>query len=77
MMHSRVSTRPTCRHAEAQRTSPYIKLLIGLGLIFQMPTIAFLSKIGVVTARFLVAQLSLRHPLIFIVAACDADSAIR
>ena len=48
----------------------YIKLLIGLGLIFQMPTIVFfLAKIGVVTARFLASQLKYAILLIFIVAA--------
>ena len=48
----------------------YVKMLLGLGLIFQMPTVVFfLAKIGVVTARFLVAQFKYAILLIFILAA--------
>ena len=48
----------------------YIKMLVGLGVIFQMPTIVFfLAKVGVVTARFLAAQFKYAVLIIFIVAA--------
>ena len=48
----------------------YVKMLIGLALIFQMPTVVFfLARMGVLTARFLVKQLRVAVLLIFIVAA--------
>lgn len=48
----------------------YTKMLLGLGVIFQMPTIVFfLAKVGVVTARFLIAQFKYAVLIIFIVAA--------
>jgi sec-independent protein translocase protein TatC len=53
----------------------YVRLLIGMALVFQMPTIAFfLAKLGVVTARFLIAKL--RHAVLiaFVVAAVVTPS---
>ncbi len=48
----------------------YVKMLLGLGVIFQMPTVVFfLAKIGVVTARFLTVQFKYAILIIFIVAA--------
>ena len=48
----------------------YVKMLIGLGLIFEMPTVVFfLAKMRVLTARFLVKQFKLAVLLIFITAA--------
>src|SRR5215213_9580798 len=48
----------------------YVKMLLGLGAIFQMPTIVFfLAKMKVLTARFLVRQFKLAILLIFITAA--------
>ncbi len=48
----------------------YIKMLLGLGVIFQMPTVVFfLAKIGVVTARLLLKQFKYAVLLIFITAA--------
>lgn len=48
----------------------YVKMLLGLGLIFQMPTVVFfLAKMRVLTARFLVRQFKLAILLIFITAA--------
>jgi sec-independent protein translocase protein TatC len=48
----------------------YVKMLIGLGLVFQMPTVVFfLAKMKVLTARFLVKQFKLAVLLIFITAA--------
>jgi sec-independent protein translocase protein TatC len=48
----------------------YVKMLLGLGVIFEMPTVVFfLAKMGVLTARTLVRQFRLAILLIFIVAA--------
>jgi len=48
----------------------YVKMLLGLGLIFQMPTIVFfLAKMRVLTARFLLKQFKIAVLLIFITAA--------
>ena len=48
----------------------YVKMLLGLGLIFQMPTVVFfLAKMRVLTARFLIRQFKLAVLLIFITAA--------
>src|SRR5262245_33791328 len=48
----------------------YVKMLLGLGVIFQMPTVVFfLAKMRVLTARFLVKQFKLAVLLIFIAAA--------
>lgn len=48
----------------------YVKMLLGLGVIFQMPTVVFfLAKMRVLTARFLVKQFKLAVLLIFITAA--------
>lgn len=50
--------------------SLYAKMMLGVGLIFQMPTaIYFLARIGVVTARFLIRQFKYAVLIIFIVAA--------
>ena len=46
------------------------KMLLGLGVIFQMPTVVFfLAKMKVVTARFLVKNFKYAFLLIFIAAA--------
>ena len=48
----------------------YVKMLLGLGVIFQMPTVVFfLAKMKVLTARFLVKQFKIAVLLIFITAA--------
>jgi sec-independent protein translocase protein TatC len=48
----------------------YLKLLIGLALIFQMPTVVFfLAKMRVITARFLIAQFKYAVLIIVILAA--------
>jgi sec-independent protein translocase protein TatC len=48
----------------------YTKMLLGMGLVFQMPTVVFfLSKAGLVTARFLIRSFKYALLLIFIVAA--------
>ena len=39
----------------------YTKMLLGMGIVFQMPTVVFfLAKMKLVTARFLVKQLQVR-----------------
>src|SRR5262245_12036344 len=48
----------------------YVKMLLGLGVIFQMPTIVFfLAKMRLVTGRFLMSQFKLAILLIVIIAA--------
>ena len=49
----------------------YTKMLLGMGVVFQMPTVVFfLAKMKLVTARFLLKQLQVRHScIIFVVAA--------
>jgi sec-independent protein translocase protein TatC len=50
--------------------SLYVKMLLGFGLIFQMPTIVFfLARMQVVTARFLARNTKYAVLIIFIVAA--------
>jgi sec-independent protein translocase protein TatC len=47
----------------------YTKMLLGLGVIFQMPTVVFfLAKMRVVTARYLVAQFKYAL-MVFVIAA--------
>ncbi|HJZ78539.1 MAG TPA: twin-arginine translocase subunit TatC [Vicinamibacterales bacterium] len=48
----------------------YSKMLIGMGIVFQMPAVVFfLAKMKLVTARFLIAQFKYAFLVIFIVAA--------
>jgi sec-independent protein translocase protein TatC len=48
----------------------YSKMLIGMGIVFQMPAVVFfLAKMKLVTARFLIAQFKYAFLIIFIVAA--------
>ncbi len=48
----------------------YTKMLIGIGIVFQMPTVVFfLAKMKMVTARFLVKNFKFALLLIFVVAA--------
>jgi sec-independent protein translocase protein TatC len=48
----------------------YTKMLIGIGIVFQMPTVVyFLAKMRVVTARFLARNFKYAFLLIFVVAA--------
>lgn len=50
--------------------SLYAKMMLGLGVIFQMPTaVYFLARIGVVTARFLLRSFKYAVLIIFLVAA--------
>jgi len=48
----------------------YTKMLIGMGLVFQMPTVVyFLARIKLITARFLAKNFKYAFLIIFIVAA--------
>jgi sec-independent protein translocase protein TatC len=48
----------------------YVKMLLGLGVVFQMPTVVFfLAKVKIVTARFLLGQFKFALLIIVIVAA--------
>lgn len=48
----------------------YTKMLLGIGIVFQMPTVVFfLAKMRMVTARFLVKNFKFAFLLIFIAAA--------
>jgi sec-independent protein translocase protein TatC len=48
----------------------YTKMLLGMGIIFQMPTVVyFLAKMKMLTARFLVANLKYAILIIFLAAA--------
>ena len=50
--------------------SLYVKLLLALGLVFQLPVLMFvLAKLGIVTARFLARNIKYAIIIIFIVAA--------
>jgi sec-independent protein translocase protein TatC len=57
---------PTIRQA----FSLYVKIVIGLGLVFQMPMlIFFLARFGIVTPRFLIRKFKYAVLLMFVVAA--------
>ena len=48
----------------------YVKLLLGMGLVFQMPVLMFvLARLGIVTAGFLARNIKYAVLLIFIAAA--------
>jgi sec-independent protein translocase protein TatC len=48
----------------------YTKMLLGMGAVFQMPTVVFfLAKAGLVTARFLIRSFKYAFLLIFVAAA--------
>ena len=48
----------------------YTKMLLGMGAVFQMPTVVFfLAKAGLVTARFLLRSFRYALLLIFVAAA--------
>jgi sec-independent protein translocase protein TatC len=50
--------------------SLYVKMMLGCGLIFQMPTLVFfLARMGIVSARFLVRNTKYAILIIFVVAA--------
>lgn len=50
--------------------SLYTKMLLGMGIVFQMPTLVFfLARVGVVSARFLVRKFKYAVLVIFVVAA--------
>jgi sec-independent protein translocase protein TatC len=54
----------------ASAFSLYLRMVIGLGLVFQMPVLIFvLSKFGIVSARFLIKNFKYAVLIIFIVGA--------
>ena len=54
----------------------YIRMLLGMGLVFQMPALVFfLARMGVVTARWMMRQFKYAVLVIFIVAAVITPSA--
>ena len=58
------------RPAIGEAFSLYVKMLLGFGLIFQMPTVVFfLARMGVVTAGFLARNTKYAVLIIFIIAA--------
>lgn len=55
--------------------SLYVKMMLGMGLVFQMPTIVFfLAKMGVLTARFMVRNIKFAILIIFVVSAVITPS---
>jgi sec-independent protein translocase protein TatC len=53
----------------------YSKMLIGMGLVFQMPTVVFfLAKMKLITARFLIGHFKYAFLIIFVVAAVITPS---
>ena len=55
--------------------SLYVKMVFGMGLVFQMPAIVYsLARIGLVTARFLIKSFKYAILLIFIAAAVITPS---
>jgi sec-independent protein translocase protein TatC len=55
--------------------SLYVKMVLGMGLVFQMPAIVYsLARMGLVTARFLLKSFKFAILIIFIVAAVITPS---
>jgi sec-independent protein translocase protein TatC len=53
----------------------YVKMVLGMGLVFQMPAIVYsLARIGLVTARFLIKSFKYAILIIFILAAVITPS---
>jgi sec-independent protein translocase protein TatC len=54
----------------------YVKTIIGMGLVFQMPMLVFfLARFGIVTAKFMIAKFKYAVLAIFIIAAVITPSA--
>jgi sec-independent protein translocase protein TatC len=53
----------------------YSKMLIGMGIVFQMPTVVFfLAKMSLITARFLITNFKYAILIIFVAAAVITPS---
>lgn len=53
----------------------YVKMILGMGLVFQMPAIVYaLARIGLVTARFLIRSFKYAILIIFVLAAVITPS---
>jgi sec-independent protein translocase protein TatC len=56
--------------------SLYVKVILGLGLVFQMPLLVFvLARFGMVSAKFLLKQFKYAVLIIFVLAAIITPSA--
>ena len=56
--------------------SMYVKMMLAMGIVFQMPTMVFfLAKLGLVTPRFLIKNIKYAILIIFIIAAVITPSA--
>jgi sec-independent protein translocase protein TatC len=54
----------------------YVRLLLALGLVFQMPSVVFfLAKMGVITARWMIRQFKYAILVMFVLAALITPSA--
>jgi len=54
----------------------YVKMVLGMGLVFQMPAVVYsLARIGLVTARFLIRSFKYAVLIIFVAAAVITPSA--
>jgi sec-independent protein translocase protein TatC len=54
----------------------YVKMILGLGLVFEMPMLVFfLARFGIVTAGFLLRKMKYAILIIFIIAALVTPSA--
>ncbi len=59
----------------ASTFSFYFKIVLGMGLVFQMPVLVFfLARFGIITARFMVAKFKYAVLLIFVLAAVITPS---
>ena len=56
--------------------SLYVKVILGMGLVFQMPMLVFfLARFGVISARFMISKFKYAVLIIFIIAAVITPSA--
>jgi sec-independent protein translocase protein TatC len=59
-----------CTPTAASAFSLYLRIVLGLGLIFEMPVVIFvLARFGIVTAKFLIKNIKYAVLIIFVVAA--------
>jgi sec-independent protein translocase protein TatC len=59
-----------CRPTAASAFSLYLRIVVGLGLIFEMPVVIFvLARFGLVSAKFLIKNFKYAVLIIFVIAA--------
>ena len=62
-------------HASTSTFSFYVKVILGLGLVFQMPMLVFfLARFGIVTAGFMIRKFKYAVLIIVVVAAVITPS---